>query len=98
MKVSGRTKNGLGIGVFNAVTESANARILDTLTGIYRKEQVEPYANYNVLVFDKRFGQNNSVSFVNTNVLREGSGRDANVSGLYANITNKENTWYYQEI
>ena len=96
MKVSGRTKNGLGIGVFNAVTESANARILDTLTGIYRKEQVEPYANYNVLVFDKRFGQNNSVSFVNTNVLREGSGRDANVSGLYANITNKENTWYYQ--
>src|SRR5690606_15180066 len=60
-----------------------------------RKALVEPLANYNVLALDQRFGQNNSVSFVNTHTLREGNNRDANASGLYFDLTNKNNTWNF---
>lgn len=95
LKVSGRTGKNLGIGIFNAVTERTFAKIRNTETGETRKELVEPMANYNVLVLDQRFGENNSVSFVNTNTLREGNHRDANVSGLYFDLTNKKNTWNF---
>jgi len=95
LKVSGRTKKNLGIGVFNAVTEKTYAKILNMDTNETRKELVEPLTNYNVFVLDQRFGQNNSVSFVNTNTIREGKYRDANASGLYFDVTNKKNTWNY---
>jgi len=92
-KVSGRTKNGLGIGVFNAVTEKTNASIRDTETGEFRDQVVEPLANYNIIVLDQQFRGNSSVSLINTNVMREGSFRDANVTGVLADITNKRNTY-----
>lgn len=95
LKVSGRTSKNLGIGIFNAVTEKTYAKIRNAQTGETRKELVEPLTNYNVLVLDQRFGQNNSVSFVNTNTWREGNHRDANVSGLYFDLTNKKNTWNF---
>lgn len=95
LKVSGRTSKNLGIGIFNAITEKTYAKIRNIETGISRKEIVEPLTNYNVVVLDQRFGQNNSISFVNTNTLREGHYRDANVSGLYFDLTNKKNTWNY---
>lgn len=94
-KISGRTKKNLGIGIFNAITEKTYAKILNEETGETRKELVEPLANYNVFVLDQRFGQNNSISLVNTNTMRNGSYRDANATGLYADITNKSNTWKY---
>lgn len=92
-KVSGRTKNGLGIGVFNAVTEKTNASIRNIETGEFRDEVVEPLANYNIIVLDQQFRGNSSVSLINTNVMREGSFRDANVTGVLADITNKRNTY-----
>ncbi len=92
-KVSGRTKKGLGIGVFNAVTEKTNASIRDTETGEFRDEVVEPLANYNIIVLDQQFNGNSSVSLINTNVMREGDFRDANVTGVLADITNKRNTY-----
>lgn len=95
LKVSGRTEKNLGIGIFNGITERTYAKVQNTETGTERKELIEPLANYNVLVLDQRFGENNSVSFVNTNTLREGHNRDANVSGLYFDLTNKKNTWNY---
>jgi len=93
VKISGRTKDGLGIGFLNAVTEKATATIRDTNTGNKYVGKVEPTANYNVLVFDQRFNQNSSVSFVNTNVLREGIFQDANVSALVFDLNKKDNTW-----
>jgi hypothetical protein len=93
VKVSGRTKNGLGVGVFNAFTEKTFASITDTITGDNRTEVVEPFSNYNIVVVDKQFNQNSSVSFINTNTTRQGSFRDANVTGLLADITNKRNTY-----
>ena len=93
IKVSGRTKNGLGIGIFNAITEKTEASITNTETSEQRKEVVEPFANYNVLVVDQLFNGNSSVSLINTNVMREGNFRDANVTGLVTNLQNKRNTY-----
>jgi len=93
VKVSGRTESGLGIGVLNAVTEKTDATILNTTTNETRKEVIQPLTNYNVLVFDQRFNQNSSVSFINTNTLRDGYFRDANVSALLFDLNTKANTY-----
>lgn len=90
-KVSGRTSGGLGIGVLNAVSEKTYATINNTVTGENRKVVVEPLTNYNVMVLDQRFNQNSSVSFVNTNVTRNGEFRDANVSALVYDLNTKNN-------
>lgn len=93
VKVSGRTEKGLGVGFLNAVTEKTYATIHDTTTNMSRKEVIEPLVNYNVLVFDQRFNQNSSVSFVNTNTLRNGNFRDANASALLFDLNTKANTY-----
>ena len=93
IKVSGRTKKGLGIGVFNAITEKTYATITDTITGDKRKQIVEPFANYNILVVDQQFNGNSSIGLTNTNVMREGDFRDANATSLVADIVNKRNTY-----
>lgn len=96
VKVSGRTKGGLGIGFFNAITEKTDATIKNTLTGTTRNEVVEPLANYNIFVLDQQFNQNSSVTLINTNVTRNGHFRDANVTGALFDITNKSNTYNAQ--
>ncbi|MFE3870020.1 DUF5916 domain-containing protein [Flavobacterium sp. ZS1P70] len=93
LKVSGRTKDGLGIGILNAVTEKTYASIQNNDTQEIRKEMVEPLANYNVLVLDQRFRKNSSVSFINTNVTRNGSFRDGNVSAMVWDLNTKKNTY-----
>jgi hypothetical protein len=93
LKVSGRTKDGLGVGILNAVTEKTSATIRNTDTLETRKEVVEPLANYNVLVLDQRFRKNSSVAFVNTNVTRNGSFRDGNVTALVWDLNTKKNTF-----
>lgn len=90
IKLSGRDKNGLGIGFFNAITEKTVAKIKDTITNEKREQITEPLANYNVFVIDQQFNKNSSVSFVNTNVLRDGSFRDANTTALLYDISDKE--------
>ena len=93
LKVSGRTKNGLGVGILNAVTEKTTATIRNNNTQEVRKKVVEPLANYNVLVLDQRFRKNSSVAFVNTNVTRNGSFRDGNVTALVWDLNTKKNTY-----
>ncbi|WP_412560992.1 DUF5916 domain-containing protein [Winogradskyella sp. MIT101101] len=93
IKISGRTKEGLGIGIFNAITEKTAATITNTTTNEKRNEVVEPFANYNILVVDQQFNGNSSISLINTNVLREGSFRDANATALVTSIQNKRNTY-----
>lgn len=92
-KISGRTSKGLGIGVLNAVTEKTEARLYNTANGTSRHVVTEPLANYNVLVFDQRFNGNSSVSLINTNVTRNGSFRDANVTGLVYDLNNEDNSY-----
>lgn len=93
LKVSGRTKGGLGIGILNAVTKRTFATIENKDTKETRREEVEPLANYNVLVLDQRFRKNSSVSFINTNVTRNGSFRDGNVSALVWDLNTMKNTY-----
>jgi len=91
LKISGRTKNKLGIGFFNAITEKTYATVNDTITGNNRKVLVEPLANYNIFVLDQQFNDNSSVSIINTNVTRDGGFRDANVSALVFDVADKGN-------
>ncbi len=91
-KVSGRTKNGLGIGIFNAVEARMDAVIEDSL-GNRRLYQTNPLTNYNVFVLSQNLQNNSTVSFVNTNVTRAGSDRDANVSVGVAKIYTKDGNY-----
>lgn len=93
MKLSGRTKKGLGVGILNAITEKTDVTVRNIDTGERRLETVEPFTNYNILVVDQQFNGNSSISLVNTNVMREGDFRDANVTALVADISNKRNTY-----
>lgn len=86
-KISGRTNNNLGIAFLNAVTDN-NYSSIDS-AGTQREELLEPLTNYNILVLDQRFNRNSSVSFVNTNVIRNGKYTDGNVAALLASIFNK---------
>ena len=93
IKVTGRTKKGLGVAVLNAITKETKATIENIDTEEKRKVVTEPLANYNVLVIDQEFNKNSSIGFVNTNVLREGGFRDANVSSLVFNLANRQNSY-----
>lgn len=93
LKISGRTKKGLGIGILNAVTEKTFATIKDTLSGETRRVVAEPLTNYNVLILDQRFRKNSSVTLINTNVTRNGHYRDANVTALAWDLRTKANTY-----
>ena len=56
-KVSGRTKNGLGFATLNAITNQTDDK---------------PLTNYNVMIFDQTFGNNSSISLMNTNMIQNG--------------------------
>ncbi|HRI58212.1 MAG TPA: DUF5916 domain-containing protein [Saprospiraceae bacterium] len=88
-KISGRTKKGLGIGVFNAIEDSKETVEEDTETGIKKEVQVSPLTNNNILVFDQNLKYNSSVTLINTNVMRSGAATDANVTGFLFNLKNK---------
>jgi hypothetical protein len=93
-KISGRSKSGLGIGFFNALTQPQYALAEDG-TGKQRKLMTDPLTNYNVFVLDQTFKHNSSVSFVNTNVMRNGSDYDANVSAAMFSFFDSKNRWNY---
>tara|TARA_R110002020_G_scaffold250965_7_gene464888 strand:- start:573 stop:3020 length:2448 start_codon:yes stop_codon:yes gene_type:complete len=83
-KISGRSSSGLGLGFFNAITAVAKARYQNFESGQIRERITSPLTNYNILVLDQQFKNKSSISLVNTNVLRDGYFKDANVSaGLF---------------
>jgi len=94
-KFSGRTKGGLGIGVFNAVTDKNFVRILNA-DGVERKVEVNPLSNYSVIVLDQNLKHNSYITLTNTNVLRSGRTYDANVTALNFNIKNKPNSFFVE--
>lgn len=93
LKVSGRNNDGLGIGFLNAITEKTDVTVRNTINGNTKQETVSPLTNYNVTVLDQRFNKNSSVTFINTNVTRDGKYRDANVSGIIFDLNTKKNTF-----
>lgn len=93
IKISGRTKSGLGIGFFNAITGKTEATIKDNSTGNTRKVETSPFSNYNILVLDKQFNQNSAITLINTNVTRAGDFRDANTTGLLWHVETKDSKY-----
>jgi hypothetical protein len=91
-KISGRTKGRLGIGVFNATTAPVYAKLED-ISGNTRIIETQPLSNYSVIVLDQVLKNNSYLSFINTNVTRNGSEYDANVTGTQFKIVNKKNTY-----
>ncbi len=92
-KISGRTNNKLGIGLFNAIGAPMNARIKDKATGQEFKIETEPLTNYNVLVLDKALQGQSSFNFTNTCVLRNDSAQYANVSSFMLTKFNKKESY-----
>jgi hypothetical protein len=94
-KFSGRTNNGLGIGVFNALENR-----LFTQPGLADPGQenvlINPLTNYNIIVLDQNLKNNSYISLINTNVWREGHAYDANVSGTEFALRDKANAWMVQ--
>lgn len=93
-KISGRTKKGLGIGFFNAITKPMYAKVEDD-TKNTRNIQTAPLTNYNIMVLDQTLKNNSSLSFINTNVTRNGSDYDANVSAVVFDFNNKKNNYNF---
>ena len=93
IKVSGRTENKLGIGVFNAITKKSTATLQDTINQSSREVILEPLTNYNVIVLDQQIKNNSSITFLNTNVKRSNEYRNANVSALLFDLKTKQNKY-----
>lgn len=92
-KISGRTPNGLGVGLLNAIMDDTYAIAKDSL-GNERKILTEPFSNYNILVFDQQMKNSSSAYLINTNVKRNNNGNNANVTGAGFALNNKKNTYF----
>jgi len=91
-KISGRTSKGTGIGFFNAISGATNAT-LRAEDGSERKVETNPLTNYSVISIDQNLKNNSFVTLINTNVARNGSGYDANATGLIFNLRNKKESY-----
>lgn len=92
-KISGRTNQGMGLGILNAFVDNTYATIEDTVTGLTHDVLTEPQSNYNIFVMDKQVKNSSSVYFINTNVIRTHGYRSSNVTGAGAFLNNKANSW-----
>jgi hypothetical protein len=93
VKFSGRTKNKLGLGFFNAIGQRELALLRDKNSGKDSTIVTEPLANYNIIVIDQALKNRSYVTFTNTNVIRESVNRDANVSSVDFSFFDKQNTF-----
>jgi len=67
------------------------AVIRNKISGLETSIETEPLANYNILVLDQAFKGRSSLTFTNTNVMRNGAARDANVSAIDFALYDKGN-------
>ena len=94
-KVSGRTPNGLGVGLLNAVMDNTYSVVKDSL-GNERKILTEPFSNYNIVVFDQQLKNSSSVYLINTNVTRKNNANNGNATGAGFYVRNKKNTYFME--
>ncbi len=94
-KFSGRTKENLGIGVFNALSVPMYAKLRNKNSGVDSSVLTEPLTNYNIVVFDKALKNRSSISFTNTNVLRKSNSRNANVSSVDVSLYDRNSKFNF---
>ncbi|KAA9339223.1 carbohydrate binding family 9 domain-containing protein [Hymenobacter busanensis] len=92
-KISGRTNKGLGVGLFNALSNDVYATLQDSATGAKRDVLTQPFSNYSIAVLDQSLKNNSYVSLINTNVTRWGRTYDANVTGGLFRFNDKKNAY-----
>ena len=92
-KVSGRTNDGWGLGILNAMSLPSYAILKDTLTGNKRNVLVQPFTNYNVTVIDKSLKNNSYISLINSNVSMFGNPFRANVTATEFQLRDKSKTY-----
>lgn len=93
IKFTGKSSNGLSIGVLNGITDKSEATIKNTTTNETKQVTTNPLTNYNALVLDKVLKNNSSLTFVNNSVQRNGSDYDANLTALQYIWYNKKRTY-----
>jgi hypothetical protein len=93
MKLSGRTKDNLGIGIFNAIGQPVKAKLRNTINGKDTLILTEETTNYNVFVLDQALKNRSYITLTNTNVLRNGHAQDANVTALDVAVYDKKNRY-----
>ncbi len=93
LKLSGRTKNKLGLGFFNAVAAPAYATVENSITGETREIETSPLTNYNCFVAEQIIGKYSYIGFMNTTVLRSNYGEDAMVNSIQFRAANKDNKY-----
>lgn len=91
-KVSGRTPNGFGLGILNAVMDNTYAIASDS-SGNERKILTEPFSNYNIVVLDQQLKNSSSIYLINTNVNRKRNYNNSNVTGAGFNLNSKKSTY-----
>lgn len=92
-KVTGRDKNGWGIGFLNAMTLPAVAKVENKKTGEVREVVTQPFTNYNVSVIEKTIANNSYVSLINSNVSMINNPYSANVTATQFQLKNKKQTY-----
>jgi hypothetical protein len=92
LKISGRTKGGLGIGVFNAIENRSFLHYEDS-AGNDHKVLAHPLSNYNVFVLSQNLKNNANISLLNTNVFRPEINLVSNVSTLEGLVFNKSKVY-----
>jgi hypothetical protein len=92
-KISGRTKKGLGIGLFNAMSANTWATVTDTISGNSRQVLTQGFTNYNMIVLDQNLKNNSYFDILNTNYYMPTEGYMANVSGIDFKFADKKYTY-----
>jgi hypothetical protein len=69
-----------------------DAKIKNLVTGKDSVIRTSELTNYNIIVLDQALKGRSFITFTNTNVMRNGQARDANVSALDLALYNKKNT------
>ena len=95
-KFSGRTKKKLGIGIFNAVASPMDAKLKNTVTGKDTTIRTGELTNYNIIVLDQALKGRSSITFTNTNVMRNAIARDGNVTALDFSLYDKKNAYLFK--
>ncbi|HPS62771.1 MAG TPA: DUF5916 domain-containing protein, partial [Bacteroidales bacterium] len=91
-KISGRTRKGMGIGLFNAMSANAWAKICGTGEGSSRRVLTQGFTNYNMIVIDQNLKNNSFLDFLNTNYFMPTEGYTANVTGTAFKFANRKFT------
>ena len=95
-KLTGKTENGLSIGIIESVT--ANTRATIDSAGFERKETVEPLTNYALVRVQKDFNKGNSIiGGAVTNVFRKLDGTDMDWLHENASAGGIDFTQYFKE-